>query len=79
MFPAQFVLMSYDPATMALLDHQEYVMELVIVSLSIGTLILLATHMIDYAVESTLRSSSNQLMPEDEAHDVPLPFEGAAQ
>jgi hypothetical protein len=54
-------------------------MELVIVSLSIGTLILLATHMIDYAVESALRPSSNQLMPEDDAHDVPLPFEGAAQ
>jgi hypothetical protein len=51
-------------------------MELVIVSLSIGTLILLATHMIDYAVESTPRPSNNQVMPEDEAHDVPLPFEG---
>jgi hypothetical protein len=54
-------------------------MELVIVSLGIGTLILLATHMIDYAVETTLRPSSSQIMPEDEAQDVPLPFEGAAQ
>jgi hypothetical protein len=43
------------PRDYSLLNHQEYVMELVIVSLSIGTLILLATHMIDYAVESALQ------------------------
>jgi len=40
------------------LNHQECVMELVIVTLSVGTLILLATHMIDYAVETTLRQTT---------------------
>jgi hypothetical protein len=40
--------------------------------------------MIDYAAESKLRPSNDRTrldlyMPEDEAHDVPLPFEGAAQ
>jgi hypothetical protein len=54
-------------------------MELVIVTRSLGTLILLATHMLDYAVESTLRAASDRHMPEDEADDVPLPFDGAAQ
>jgi len=54
-------------------------MELIIVGLTIGTLILLATHMLDYAVNSGLRPSSKRYMPEDEAQDVPLPFEGAAQ
>jgi hypothetical protein len=32
-------------------------MELVIVTLSLGTVVLLATHMIDYAIETTLRQS----------------------
>ncbi len=54
-------------------------MELVIVTLSIGTFILLAAHMIDYAAESRLRPSNGRNMPEDEANDVPLPFEGAAR
>ena len=54
-------------------------MELVIVTLSLGTLILLATHMIDYAVETTMRQSDDRHTPDDESHDLPLPFEGAVQ
>ena len=61
------------------LDHQEYVMELVIVTLSVGTLILLATHMIDYAVETTLRQSGSRYTPDHESDDMPLPFEGAVR
>jgi hypothetical protein len=34
-------------------------MELVLVTLSVGTLILLATHMIDYVLESTLQTTSD--------------------
>jgi hypothetical protein len=60
-------------------NHQEYVMELVIVTLSIGTLILLATHMIDYAVETTLRQSGGRYSPQEGSADLPLPFEGAVQ
>ena len=56
------------------LKKQEYIMELIIVTLCVGTLILLATHMIDYTAESILRPVSARYMPEDEAHDVPLPF-----
>ena len=52
-------------------------MELVLVTLSVGTLILLATHMIDYVLESTLQTTSDRYMPEDDAQDSPLPFEGA--
>jgi len=52
-------------------------MELVIVTLSIGTLILLATHMIDYAVETTLRQSGGRYTPQEGSADLPLPFEGA--
>ena len=54
-------------------------MELVIVTLSVGTLILLATHMIDYAVETTLRQSGSRYTPDHESDDMPLPFEGAVQ
>ena len=54
-------------------------MELVLVTLSVGTLLLLTTHMIDYVLESTSQPSSDRYMPEDETHDLPLPFEGAAQ
>jgi surface polysaccharide O-acyltransferase-like enzyme len=61
------------------LNHQEYVMELVIVTLSIGTLILLATHSIDYALESTLRQSSRRHTPDHDSGELPLPFEGAVQ
>jgi hypothetical protein len=61
------------------LNHQEYVMELVIVTLSVGTLILLATHTIDYFVETALRQSSHRYTPDEESRDVPLPFEGAVQ
>jgi surface polysaccharide O-acyltransferase-like enzyme len=60
-------------------NHQEYVMELVIVTLSIGTLILLATHMVDYAVETTLGRSSGWYTPHDGSGDLPLSFEGAVQ
>jgi hypothetical protein len=56
---------------------QEYPMELVIVTLSLGTLILLATHMLDYAAESPPPRSNDRRMPEDNEPDVPLPFEGA--
>jgi hypothetical protein len=61
------------------LNHQEYVMELVIVTLSVGTLILLATHVIDYAVETAARQSSYRCTPDQESRDLPLPFEGAVQ
>jgi hypothetical protein len=54
-------------------------MELVIVTLSIGTLILLATHMLDYALETTLRQSSGRYTPDEESGEIPLPFEGAVQ
>ena len=54
-------------------------MELVIVTLSVGTLILLATHMIDYAVETTLRQSSGRYTPHEGSGDLPLSFEGAVQ
>ena len=54
-------------------------MELVIVTLSIGTLILLATHMVDYAVETTLGRSSGWYTPHDGSGDLPLSFEGAVQ
>jgi hypothetical protein len=52
-------------------------MELVIVTLCVGTLILLAMHMIEYTAESILQPVSARNMPEDEAHDVPLPFDDA--
>jgi hypothetical protein len=61
------------------LNHQEYAMELVIVTLSMGTLILLATHVIDYAAEAARRQSSDRYTPEEQSPEVPLPFEGAAQ
>ena len=54
-------------------------MELVIVTLSIGTLILLATHSIDYALETTLQQSSRRNTPDQESGDLPLPFEGAVR
>jgi len=54
-------------------------MELVIVTLSIGTLILLATHSIDYALETTVRQSSRRHAPDHESEELPLPFEGAVQ
>jgi len=54
-------------------------MELVIVTLSLGTLILLATHMIDYAVETTIRRSSDRYMPDEDSRDLPLPFEGSVR
>ena len=56
-------------------------MELVILALNAGTLVLLATHLIDYASESKLRSAALLRMPDDEspAHDAPLPFEDGAQ
>jgi hypothetical protein len=61
--------------------HQEQAMELVILALSAGTLGLLATHLIEYASESKVGSAPLVGMPDDEfpVHDVPLPFEGAAQ
>jgi hypothetical protein len=61
-------------------QHQEHAMELVILALSAGTLVLLATHLIDYASESTFRSTALLRMPDDEfpVHDAPLPFEDAA-
>ena len=60
-----------------LLNYQEDIMEIVIVTFGIGTLVLLATHMIEYAVETALRSSSYPFTPEEESRDPPLPFEGA--
>jgi len=53
-------------------------MELVIVTSSVGTLILLATHVIDFGVESALRPIHGNT-PDDESQEVPLPFEGTAQ
>ncbi len=61
------------------LNHQEYVMELVIVTLSIGTLILLATHMIDYVIETTLRQSSGRYISHEGSGNLPLSFGGAVQ
>ena len=41
-------------------------MELVILALSAGTLVLLATHLINYASESKFRSTALLRMPDDE-------------
>jgi len=53
-------------------------MELVIVTSSVGTLILLAAHVIDFAVESALRPIHGHT-PDEESQEVPLPFEDRAQ
>ena len=54
-------------------------MELVIVTLSVGTLILLATHVLDYAAETALRQSRYLRTPDEESRDLPLPFESVVQ
>jgi hypothetical protein len=43
--------------------HQEHAMELVILALSAGTLVLLVTHVIDYASEPKLRSAALLRLP----------------
>lgn len=54
-------------------------MELVILTLSVGTLVLLAAHLIDYAYELKLRSTALLRVPDEAmpASDVPLLFEVA--